>query len=394
MPQIIDNFFESILFKYENCACNCVEDIEHIAPGQEPRRKLKLQSIISEKKVFGYAAKKGLVRIASNGTIEDANILGTLIALPNKPQKALHNFLKYNGFIFPVSEDSYETFNITSLYEIIDRLRMTVELMTASNEVRKDYQKILVLTLSLLFAPDTTLKTDLMVTAYHSCHHPYVDRLMNPTPQLSQEHRNQAFNGDTFIVKDTIFGTSQLNVQEYNDITGGYSTIPGFKDQLFKAVTMMYLNDDCSGMDRMITDFLFHYFHDVGMIDFSNGLSYYIEPNLVNFTPKLKDALIKIAKFIIGEEINANLNGIHPLYNTQTMSPTWKVDSLLCAAYFSIFYLKPDLELYRPCDNPRCGQYFLVKTTSTRNRYCSTECCNRVTQDRYRKRKREKAENK
>ena len=195
-------------------------------------------------------------------------------------------------------------------------------------------------------------------------------------------------------MEDTIFGTSQLNVQEYNDITGGYSTIPGFKDQLFKSVTMMYLNDDCSGMDRMITDFLFHYFHDVGMIDFSNGLSYYIEPNLVNFTPKLKDALIKIAKFIIGEEINANLNGIHPLYNTQTMSPTWKVDSLLCAAYFSIFYLKPDLELYRPCDNPRCGQYFLVKTTSTRNRYCSTECCNRVTQDRYRKRKREKAENK
>ena len=47
----------------------------------------------------------------------------------------------------------------------------------------------------------------------------------------------------------------------------------------------------------------------------------------------------------------------------------------------------------KACDNPRCGKYFLVKTTSTRNRYCSTECCNRVTQDRYRKRKRELAEN-
>lgn len=86
-------------------------------------------------------------------------------------------------------------------------------------------------------------------------------------------------------------------------------------------------------------------------------------------------SLIEIAKYIIVEEINA---------------PSWKVDSLLCATYFSIFYLKPDLELYRPCDNPRCGHYFLVKTTSTRNRFCSQECCNRVTQDRYRKRKRKK----
>lgn len=58
---------------------------------------------------------------------------------------------------------------------------------------------------------------------------------------------------------------------------------------------MMYLNDDSSGMNRMITDFLFHYFHDVGMIDFSNGLSYYTEPNIANFTNEMKGALIEIA---------------------------------------------------------------------------------------------------
>lgn len=108
----------------------------------------------------------------------------------------------------------------------------------------------------------------------------------------------------------------------------------------------------------------------------------------------MKAALLEIAKYVIGKEINANLNGIHPVYNSETMTPSRKVDSLLCAAYFSIFYLKPNLELYRLCDNPRCGKYFLVKTTSTRNRFCSQECCNRVTQNRYRKRKREKEENK
>lgn len=34
-----------------------------------------------------------------------------------------------------------------------------------------------------------------------------------------------------------------------------------------------------------------------------------------------------------------------------------------------MFYLKPDLELYRQCANPRCQKYFLVKTTSTRTKF-------------------------
>lgn len=111
MPQIIENFFENILFRYESCSCDCVEDIEHITPGKEPVHSYKLQALPNEKKLFGYAAKKGLVRIAINGTIEDANVLGTLIALPNKPQWELTNFLKNNGFLFPVNTETYEAFD-------------------------------------------------------------------------------------------------------------------------------------------------------------------------------------------------------------------------------------------------------------------------------------------
>ena len=205
------------------------------------------------------------------------------MSLANKPTKELVSFMKDNGFLFPVCAGTYEVFDEISLYEIINRLKMTVELMTAANEIRKNYKKICDLTISLLFSEDLTIKTDSMKNAYSSCHHKYVDTLMNPPVQLSYSRQQEAFEGD-----------------------------------------------------------------------------------------------------------NYNLDGIHPVYNSETMTPSWKVDSLLCAAYFSIFYLKPDLELYRPCDNPRCGRYFLVKTTSTRNRFCSQECCNRVTQDRYRKRKREK----
>ena len=108
----------------------------------------------------------------------------------------------------------------------------------------------------------------------------------------------------------------------------------------------------------------------------------------------MKKAALRVAKIIIAEELNANLVGIRLIYDAESMKPSWKIDNLLCAAYLSVFYLNPDLELMRPCANPKCNNYFLVKATSTRVRYCSTECCNRVTQDRYRKRKREKAENK
>lgn len=39
----------------------------------------------------------------------------------------------------------------------------------------------------------------------------------------------------------------------------------------------------------------------------------------------MKTALIEIAKYIIGEEINANLDGIHPVYNSEIMTPSFQV---------------------------------------------------------------------
>jgi len=378
MPQIKENFYENILFKFESCSCDCVEDIEHVAPGKEPISHFKLQAIPEHPILFGYAAKDGLVRIAPNGTVEERNILGTLISLVNKPTKELIFFLKNNGFLFPVSTSSYENFDKAALLGIINRLKMTVELMTATNEIIKNFKKICDLTLSLLFSEDFSIKTDSMKQAYYSCHHSYVDMLKNPPVQLSYTRQQEGFNGYTYNINDSIYGTYNLDIQDYNDIIGGYKSVPEYRTEFYQNVTYMFLNYDKQDINKKISDFLFHFLYDMNG-DSSN-----------EFSNEMKSALIDISKYVIGEEINANLDGIHPIYNSNTMTPSWKVDSLLCAVYFSIFYLKPDLELYRPCDNPKCGRYFLVKTTSTRIRYCSQECCNRVTQDRYRKRKREK----
>lgn len=378
MPQIKENFFENILFKFESCGCDCVEDIEHVAPGAEPIRRFKLQAISEHPITFGYAAKDGLVRIAPNGTIEERNILGTLMSLADKPTNKLAAFLKDNGFLFPISTDRYEEIDEGTLYGLIDRIRMTVELMTATNEIRKDYKKICDLTLALLFSDDQTINTAKMKAPYQSCHHPYADTIQNPPTALSDARKQEEFDGELYHINDSVYGSYELSIADYNNIMGGYTTVPGYQNRFYQNLTAMLVNYERQDMNKKISDFLFHFLYDM------NGDS------SAEFSEEMKSVLIKIARFVIGEEINANLDGIHPVYNTDTMAPSWKVDSLLCAAYFSVFYLKPDLELYRPCDNPRCGRYFLVKTTSTRNRFCSQECCNRVTQDRYRKRKRER----
>ena len=388
MAKKTDVFFENFLFRFGEYGCECVEDVIHNAPGEAPNRIFKMQALSGLQHTFAYAAKKGLVRIAPNGTIEEENILGSLIALPKKQQKDFYAFVRDNSFLFPVPQNAYEEFDARLAFYIIDRLRLTVELMTAANEIRKDYQKIFLYIFQLLTAADVTINTELMEEEYHSCHHSYIDLLQDPPVTLSNQHQQEAFDGDTFKVRDTLYGEYNMHVGEYNDIIGGYSAVPGHNDPLFKSVTAMYLNHEGSEIERKITDVLFHYFNEVGIITPTHGWTYYDAPKSENITDTMKDSLGEIANYIVAQEINSNLRGIHPVYNSQKMMPSWKVDTLLSAVYFSIFYLNPNLELYRQCANPRCGKYFLVRTTSTKKKYCSTKCCNRVTQDTYRKNKR------
>lgn len=396
MPEIAENFFENNIFHFNSFACECVEDIRHTSLGMPPIRTYKIQSRQDKPLLFAFIAKCGLARIAKNGTSEESNILGSLIALPDKKESDLFGFFQRNGFLFPTSSSGYESIDSTALYELIYRIKATVELMTAANEIRKDYKKILHLTLYLMLSEPVSIKMDSLSVPYETCHHSFVDILAKAdSMQLSWERHQEEFNKNTYTVADTIISPSyEFDINEYNDIISGASLSGAVScTPLYKKIAQLYCNYNGSPMERKIIDFLFHLNHDIGQVltyDMQNGLTFKGTANFSNLADSMNTSLLEFARFVLGEEINANLGGIHPEYNVQTMAPSWKIDSLLSAAYFSIFYLKPDLELYRPCANPRCGRYFLVRTTSTRTMYCSDECRNRVMQDRYRKRKRER----
>ena len=270
-----------------------------------------------------------------------------------------------------------------------------MELMTAVNEIHKDYNKITHLTFYLMLSEQLQIDMASLPEPYTTCKHSFIDTLSKASAlPLGWERQQEAFEKDTYTIVDTINTPSyELNINEYNNIISGTcidGAIP--VTPLYRQIIQLYCSYNGTDIERKTIDFLFHLQHDFSQFrtcDMVNGLTFFVPTDLSAMSDEMKSTLIEIARFVLGEEINANLNGIFPVYDVQTMSPSWKVDSLLSAIYFSMFYLKPDLELYRQCANPRCQKYFLVKTTSTRTKFCSTECCNRVTQDRYRKKKRE-----
>lgn len=393
-----EDFFQNNLFRFESYSCYCAKDIRHITPGAEPLTTIKLQSLPGKNVRFAFAAKEGLLRLANTGAIEEMNILASLISLPNRNTDALFKFFEKNGFLFPINDSEFESIDANAMLEFINRIKATVQLMSAIEETRKNYEHILHLTLYLLLSEQVSIDVMSLEEPYTTCRHQFYDEIEN-TPHLQTVDRGQeSFDKDTYSITDTIYPPAfELDINTYNDIMGGYmSSMPGSADYRFKAVVNLYSNrQNADASIRLITDFLFHYQYEVGIIrsfDYESGIQYYTKPDKTKFNEQMKKAIIDIARLVISEEINKNLDGIHPEYDVGSMSPSWRVDSLMGAIYFSIFYMKPGLELYRQCANPNCGQYFLVKTTSTRNKYCCPECGNATAQRNYRKRQKEKQE--
>ena len=114
----------------------------------------------------------------------------------------------------------------------------------------------------------------------------------------------------------------------------------------------------------------------------------YYNTDETTFSDNIKLALVRIARIVVAEEINHNSQGIHPKYDGSKLTATWQVDTLIQAIYFSIFYMKAGVEIYKECENPNCkrDKYFLVKTTRGNKRYCCEQCRGAASSQRHRNR--------
>ncbi len=385
---IRENFYQESLFTFESNCCFTAIDKINISPS-EVRNIIKVESLSSKPIKFAFQPKDGLVRIdEKTGATLEENILSSLISIDDNQIENYKKFFERNGFLFPIGTDKFEQIDDEMLIRLIDRMRSTVRLMSQISEVeKKDYKKILSLTLSLLLSNPFEIKIG--ETSYSSCEHKI---LRDEFSEANNLPKNEYFNTDKdwmFEVNDSIYGKYKLHVDEYRH----YVTDSEISD-LERSIIQSYVNHQkAPRKQRLLIEFLYHVYFDIGSfyavmpdeILFNVGFKTTGSiPNWGAFDDKLKNALIEVAKIVITEEINSNMVGVHPEYDSSIMEPRWKVDSLLGALYFSIFYMKPNVEITRLCANPKCNRYFTVSRTSSKKKYCSNECCNRALQNRYR----------
>ena len=392
------------LFTFDSYACDCVIDIENIRPG-EVKKTIKMQALPENRIRFAFAPDKGMVRLARNGTVNSDRILTELISLPEHDTEKLFAFFREYGFLFNLRTDEYEAIDIEQLFDLINRIRAVVQLLSELSETKKDYQAILgkVLYLQLKLPIELPLQC-FGERSFRTCEYPLRTEIEKASRIPHIDGTREAFGSDTYAIPDTIYGpVYALNIETYNDIVNGYNTTLAGANQSpqFKDIVRLYRNALTLDSElRKIIDFLFHYQINIGVIkDFhaSGEIEYYdttenIQTNFTaHFDDHMKQAIIDIAKGTVRDEIEYNLYGVRPCYDITTMSPAWEIEDLLTGIYFSIFYMKPGVELYRKCANPNCDMWFLVKTTSSKRKYCTSYCRNAAAQRAHRKRQKEQA---
>ena len=388
MNEKISGISLKTMFQYEGCGCLCAKDTVNTSPDEAPTVTLKVCPDTSTQLLFSYAPKDGLNMTGVAGGLHEKNILGKLLALPKEDIDKHIEFIEKYGFLYPLLENEYTAIEASDLMEIINRIKSTIRLYSYIN--KKDYRGVLIHVVYLLYAPVTELRIGDDV--FSTCTHRFKSLLdsYNLFPDLSREPEVAA-NG-TYSVDDAFLGKKNaIDIGFYNAVRSGSDTdLQGSKDPWFKNLMAMYMG--CKDVDeetRFLIDFFYHLQTEVSVIKevHFGGFKSYTTFSEDALDDSFKNALLKIARIVVAEEINHNIRGIHPKYNGGKLTATWQVDTLIEALYFSIFYMRNG-EMYKECENPNCkrDRFFLVEATRTNKHYCCEQCRNAAGAQRYRNR--------
>lgn len=395
IKNIEENFLTSNVFTFQSYSCHCeIEKGLNIIG--EPTEIIKITTDKTQPLRFAFGSKVGLVRLNADGSVAESNILGKLLAIDNGKVENYFDFFKRNGFLMPVSQKNYETIEKSELCSIINRLHATLILMSTITDMsRTSYEKIVRMIFYHLFSPVVHIETRDGAYKYTSTKHQYTQFLENYKNAEREERLYDTFNNADFTFNDTL-GAITLDADFVDGVLNRTLINCEYENSLFREVFTTYCSprDGKSKNMLLINDFIFHYLYEVGIVlhvSLDNIHYFNNKVNTGNFNSQMKSKATEIAKFIIKEEIEANLRRVRPTYNTYKMEPSWTIDSLLSALYFGLFYMRPNMENYRRCANPKCGEFFLVPISSQKKKFCCRECMNREMAARKRARDKSKA---
>ena len=325
--------------------------------------------------------------------VKDIFLLKELMSLPDNDIQAMVCFFETNGSFFKVGDANFESLYFEDVIEIINRLKATVAFMNKIESPEIDYERMISLTLYLHLSQKISIELLTLPRLYVSYKH-FLSNEIDKASQLTEiDGQQEAFQKDTYTIRDSIYGSYELDIEEYNDVVSENiyeNRYPGYLDMRYKAIVYLYRNGaNLSKNRRYVIDFLFHFMRDIGVIggvSFEKGIEYYSDvPQTTLLDEKMKNSAVTVAKIVLNEEMNHNLSGISPKYSVLKMGPTWRAPNLISALYFSVFYLRPGTDVYRKCENPACNNRFVVKTTNGRTKYCCANCRNATAQRNHRK---------
>lgn len=382
-------------FDFRNPACSVVFDISHPYPGKEDVLMKVCRSAGDEIR-FAFAAGKGLARLDNSTKIAQENVLGELLAVDERDPNTLISFFSENGYLLPIEarDGEYQSIPLETLCGIVSRIKATVLLMSELGTPKPDYLRIMALVVSLVMADTCAVKNADEETVYATCDHEFskILKMASTIPPIDGEV--DANTKGYYEISDTIYGAYHLDSAEYEDIADDYTfsnRYPGIDDMFYRDVVYLYRNATSTTVEnRQMIDFLFHFMHQVAIPEkchADGSIETYADPKMDAIDDQLMEGALRAARIVLDKEINTNLKGISPYYDIERLEPSWKTDSLLSALYLSVFLLRPGIEIFRRCGNPNCSCSFLVKTTSMKQKYCSSECSNAMAQRFYRKRK-------
>lgn len=343
---------------------------------------------------------------------------------PEKTRKNLFTFIKNYGFFFPITDDEYIEYG--KMICLIERFSILVDLIhEISLNLDNDnyYQTILALVLKLLLSKPVEIK--LQNYTYRSCVHNYYDLINGPYhlktdssrlgswgtnsdddkygsyetkisndelneifeecfPEISEKENEEAENSKESEEKSDLEKIkADLNINDVNHVGSLYYQ----NNALFFNFENLKNNVD----DLKIIVFMKLYFEQVGIVkgciekvaDIENvtencaadkrivtQLEYVGKPDLKKFTPKMKEALIIIAKKVICDEIEHNIKNIRPSFDLEK-GLSLRVNTLLEAMYYSLLLNYKQGQGYRRCT--RCYEYFLMSLTDNKRKNCVAE---------------------
>lgn len=392
MSSVFSKIFVNNLFELDSYACKCEKDIKNVVPGEPPETTLKIYSLSNRPIHFSYSDKDGLNLTGPQGRVIIKNILGQVLALKEDDVDGFIRFTEKAGFILPISFQNYEAVEFNALMKIIGRIKATVKLMNVIDG-KSVYEQMRMFQAMTYLLYDDPVELDLEGMKYASCPHVLNELLRKPIPLRDfRSDRGSILENGNFEVNDSISpsGRAEVSHDLYNQMQmGSFGTVPGQGSNKYRNLFFAYMSTMKEQSNwALIVDFYMNYQNQVGIIDSVDldSVTYYDPKTQFTLNDDLIKALPKVARMVLSNEINHNISSIHMQYDGEGLAPRWKIDTLLQALYFAIFYMKPGIKMYKRCANPNCKRdiFFLTDRTKTNKEYCSTQCRSATGQRRRR----------